>query len=127
MSKQRVVIVGAGMGGLTSALRLSHHGYEVTVLEASSVPGGKVHTREVLGAKIDSGPTVFTMRWVFDELFQEVGTSLRHVLGVLNGVILRRPRQRSYWTRCTLGRDTRHFAQHLFFGPACTTIPRRLE
>jgi 1-hydroxycarotenoid 3,4-desaturase len=80
MSKQRVVIVGAGMGGLTSALRLSHHGYEVTVLEASSAPGGKVHTREVLGAKIDSGPTVFTMRWVFDELFQEVGTSLSQEL-----------------------------------------------
>ena len=80
MSKKRVVIVGAGMGGLTSALRLSHHGYDVTVLEASSVPGGKVHTREIDGAKIDSGPTVFTMRWVFDELFQEVGTSLSQEL-----------------------------------------------
>ena len=80
MSKKRVVIVGAGMGGLTSALRLSHHGYDVTVVEASSVPGGKVHTREIDGAKIDSGPTVFTMRWVFDELFQEVGTSLSQEL-----------------------------------------------
>jgi phytoene dehydrogenase-like protein len=49
-------------------------------VEASSVPGGKVHTREIDGAKIDSGPTVFTMRWVFDELFQEVGTSLSQEL-----------------------------------------------
>ena len=80
MSKQRVVIIGAGMGGLTSALRLSHYGYDVTVLEAAAVPGGKVHTREVGGAKIDSGPTVFTMRWVFEELFHEVGSSLSQEL-----------------------------------------------
>jgi len=76
MPKKHVVVIGAGMGGLTSALRLSHHGYDVTVLDSQAQAGGKVHTREVSNHKIDSGPTVFTMRWVFDELFNEVGTNL---------------------------------------------------
>jgi 1-hydroxycarotenoid 3,4-desaturase len=76
MSEHKVVIVGAGMGGLSSAMLLAHQGLDVTVVEAAGVPGGKVHSREVAGVHIDSGPTVFTMRWVFDALFQSVGTSV---------------------------------------------------
>ena len=76
MSEPKVVIVGAGMGGLSSALLLAHQGMDVTVVEAAGQPGGKVHSREVDGVAIDSGPTVFTMRWVFDALLQSVGTSL---------------------------------------------------
>ena len=82
MPKKHVVVIGAGMGGLTSALRLSHHGYDVTVLDSQAQAGGKVHTREVSNHKIDSGPTVFTMRWVFDELFNEVGTNLESELSL---------------------------------------------
>jgi len=76
MSEQRVVIVGAGMGGLCSAIVLAHQGLNVTVVESSGAPGGKVHSREVNGVAIDSGPTVFTMRWVFDALLRSVGTRL---------------------------------------------------
>jgi 1-hydroxycarotenoid 3,4-desaturase len=76
MSEHKVVIVGAGMGGLSSAMLLAHQGLDVTVVEAAGVPGGKVHSREVAGVHIDSGPTVFTMRWVFDALLQSVGTSV---------------------------------------------------
>ncbi|WP_396430411.1 1-hydroxycarotenoid 3,4-desaturase CrtD [Limnohabitans sp.] len=76
MSEHKVVIVGAGMGGLSSAMLLAHQGLDVTVVEAAGAPGGKVHSREVAGVQIDSGPTVFTMRWVFDALLQSVGTSV---------------------------------------------------
>lgn len=76
MSDHKVVIVGAGMGGLCSAITLAHQGLDVTVVESSGEPGGKVHSREVNGAQIDSGPTVFTMRWVFDDLLRRVGTSV---------------------------------------------------
>ena len=76
MSEPRVVIVGAGMGGLSSALLLAHQGLDVTVVESGAEPGGKVHSREVNGVQIDSGPTVFTMRWVFDALLHSVGTRL---------------------------------------------------
>ena len=76
MRQDRVVVVGAGMAGLVSALRLAHAGLDVTVVEAAAGPGGKVRQLEVDGAAIDSGPTVFTMRWVFDQILDAVGTSL---------------------------------------------------
>ncbi len=82
MPDTHVVVIGAGMGGLVSALKLAHQGCRVTVLESAAGPGGKVHAREVGGARIDSGPTVFTMRWVFDELLRELGTELETELSL---------------------------------------------
>ncbi len=76
----RTVVIGAGVGGLVAALRLAHRGQEVTVLDRALQPGGKIHTQTVNGARIDSGPTVFTMRWVFDELLRTVGTRLEDEL-----------------------------------------------
>ena len=62
MSAHKVVVVGAGMGGLVAALQLAHQGLDVTVLEAAAAPGGKLRQLMVDGQPIDSGPTVFTMR-----------------------------------------------------------------
>ena len=76
MSSERVVVVGAGIGGLVSALLLAHRGLEVVVVESHDVPGGKMHTQVVGEDVVDSGPTVMTMRWVFDEILRSVGTSL---------------------------------------------------
>ncbi len=69
----RVVVVGAGMGGLAAALELAAAGAEVTVLERHRAPGGKMREVRIGEAGIDSGPTVFTMRWVFEELFAAAG------------------------------------------------------
>lgn len=76
MNRQRVVVVGAGMGGLVAALQLATQGLDVTVVEAAAGPGGKVRQIEVDGAPIDSGPTVMTMRWVFDQILAAAGTSV---------------------------------------------------
>jgi 1-hydroxycarotenoid 3,4-desaturase len=73
MSKDRVVIVGAGVAGLVSAFALAARGLDVTVLERGSAPGGKMRQLAIGASNIDSGPTVFTMRWVFDELFAAAG------------------------------------------------------
>lgn len=76
MNKRRVVVIGAGVGGLACALRLVNAGLEVTVVEAASTPGGKLRPVEIDHQMLDAGPTVFTMRWVFEELFDDCGLSL---------------------------------------------------
>lgn len=73
---KHVVVVGAGVGGLTAAVALAARGLRVSVLERGRVAGGKLRQVEVDGAPIDSGPTVMTMRWVFDELLAAAGTTL---------------------------------------------------
>jgi 1-hydroxycarotenoid 3,4-desaturase len=82
MKSQRVVVVGAGIGGLVCALELAARGLDVLVLERAAAPGGKMRQVEVAGARMDAGPTVFTMRWVFEELFDAVGTTLSEHIGM---------------------------------------------
>ena len=74
--QKKVIVIGSGIGGLSSALLLAHAGCEVTVLERAAVPGGKLAGAEVGGSLMDVGPTVFTMRWVFEEIFAAIGESL---------------------------------------------------
>jgi len=78
----KIVIVGAGVGGLVAALLLAAEGCDVTLVETALSPGGKM--RQVLagGAGVDAGPTVFTMRWVFDEILAAVGCSLSDLVAL---------------------------------------------
>ena len=76
----RVIVVGAGIGGLCSALVLAHRGLAVTLVEAADTPGGKIRQVQVDGVGVDSGPTVFTMRWVLEQMLAELGTSLEDIL-----------------------------------------------
>jgi 1-hydroxycarotenoid 3,4-desaturase len=66
------IVVGAGIGGLVTALLLATKGIKVTLIEKAALPGGKM--RQVNG--VDSGPTVFTMRWILDQVFAAAGTTL---------------------------------------------------
>ncbi|ASJ92091.1 1-hydroxycarotenoid 3,4-desaturase CrtD [Porphyrobacter sp. CACIAM 03H1] len=72
----RVAVIGAGIGGLTSAALLAARGADVIVLEKEAWVGGKARRVEVDGAAIDGGPTVFTYRAVFDEVFAACGAQL---------------------------------------------------
>jgi 1-hydroxycarotenoid 3,4-desaturase len=74
--RERVVVVGAGVGGLVAALELAHRGAEVTLVERADEPGGKMRRVPLAGTFLDAGPTVFTMRWVFDRLFADLGLKL---------------------------------------------------
>ena len=74
------VIVGAGIGGLVAALQLAHAGAPVTVLDRHASPGGKIRTMPSNAGPVDAGPTVLTMRSVFDEIFASVGERLEDYL-----------------------------------------------
>lgn len=75
MRSPRVVVVGAGMGGLVAALVLAGRA-DVTVVEKAATPGGKLRQLPAGEAMIDAGPTVFTLRSVFDEIFAAAGARL---------------------------------------------------
>ena len=72
----RVVIVGAGPGGLASAMLLAKAGVEVTVIEKRGVVGGRTSTMEQNGFKFDVGPTFFLYPQVLREIFAATGHSL---------------------------------------------------
>jgi phytoene desaturase len=64
----RVVVVGAGVGGLAAAVRCAEAGHAVTVLEAGDAAGGKAGRLERDGFSFDTGPSLVTMPWVFRDL-----------------------------------------------------------
>nr|WP_313776928.1 phytoene desaturase family protein [Mycobacterium sp.] len=72
---ENVVVVGAGLSGLSAALHLAGRGRQVTVVERGSHPGGRVGRADVSGYRIDTGPTVLTMPDIIDETFAAVGES----------------------------------------------------
>ena len=82
LSRERVVVVGAGIGGLSAAVELAAAGAEVTVLERAARVGGKMRQLDVAGRLIDAGPTVLTMKWVFDELFAASGASFEDAVAL---------------------------------------------
>ena len=79
----RVVVIGAGVGGLATAVRLAAAGHAVTVLEAGAAPGGKCARIERDGFGWDAGPSLLTMPWVFEALFAETGAPLAEELELL--------------------------------------------
>ena len=72
----RVVIVGAGLGGLSCALHLAGAGREVTVIERESVPGGRAGRLSVDGFEFDTGPTVLTAPELIADALAAVGEHL---------------------------------------------------
>ena len=64
------IVVGAGIAGIATAIRLRRKGYQVTVLEANHYPDGKLHVIEQDGYRFDIGPSLFTMPHLVTELFE---------------------------------------------------------
>lgn len=73
MPKPKAIVIGAGIAGIASAIRLSVKGYEVDVFEANSKPGGKLAEIKMNGFRFDAGPSLFTMPQYVDELFELAG------------------------------------------------------
>ncbi|SDQ78837.1 NAD(P)/FAD-dependent oxidoreductase [Quadrisphaera sp. DSM 44207] len=79
----RVVVVGAGLGGLAAAARLGALGHAVTVCEQAPQVGGKLGWFERDGFAFDTGPSLLTWPQVYEDLFAATGAPLRHVVDVV--------------------------------------------
>lgn len=87
---RHVVIIGAGIGGLAAALDLSARGVRVTVIDKQAGPGGKMQEALVDGRAVDAGPTVLTLRPVFERLFADAGASLADEVAMTAADVLAR-------------------------------------
>ena len=76
MSKEAIVI-GSGIAGIASAIRLIKKGYSVSVFEANLYPGGKLTTIRLGDYRFDAGPSLFTLPYLVDELFETAGKDPR--------------------------------------------------
>lgn len=70
---KKVAIIGAGIAGISTAIRLAHKGFEVAVFEANAYAGGKLSSFEREGYRFDAGPSLFTLPHLVDELFELTG------------------------------------------------------
>lgn len=66
----KAIVIGAGIAGLASALRLRHQGFEVDVFEKNTYTGGKIHAAQLGDYRFDLGPSLFTLPNLVDELFE---------------------------------------------------------
>lgn len=73
---RHVVIVGAGMGGLATALRLGYQGYQVTVVEKQPRAGGRSNLLAEKGFRADTGPTILVMKSTFEEMYCSIGQDI---------------------------------------------------
>lgn len=118
-SAKRAVVIGAGIGGLSAAIDLARRGIQVELLESAAQPGGKMRELEIDGRMIDSGPTVLTMPWVFEQLFADAGARLAEHLSLSPADLL----ARHFWrdgSRLDLHADIERSAQAIaeFASPA---------
>ncbi|MBK6680297.1 MAG: FAD-dependent oxidoreductase [Ignavibacteriales bacterium] len=67
---KKVVVIGAGLGGLSAAIRLAKKGFSVTIVEQNNKTGGKANEINEEGFRFDTGPSLLTMPFVIEELLQ---------------------------------------------------------
>ncbi len=95
---KEIIIIGAGLGGLSAACRLAKAGFSVTILEKNETIGGKVNFVEADGYRFDTGASLLTMRHVLRDLFEFVGCELEDYLTI----VPLEPICRYFWTDGTI-------------------------
>ncbi|SJM92400.1 phytoene desaturase family protein [Crenothrix polyspora] len=73
---KHVVVIGAGLGGLSAAISLASEGFSVDLLEKNDKVGGKLNVLEKDGFSFDLGPSILTMPHIFQRLFERVGKNM---------------------------------------------------
>lgn len=80
--KGKICVIGAGLGGLSAAIRLANRGYQVDLYEQNSTPGGKAGEINGKGYRFDTGPSLLTMPYVIKDLFSECGEEIKDYLSI---------------------------------------------
>ena len=83
MNQKKVVIIGAGIGGIATANLLAKAGYAVTVLEKNEIPGGRAGIMKKDGFTFDTGPSWYLMPKVFEQYYQLFDTSASQELDLV--------------------------------------------
>jgi phytoene desaturase len=73
MTRQKIIVIGSGFGGLAAAARLAARGHAVEIFEKRDQLGGRAYVYEMDGFKFDGGPTVITAPFMFDDVFKAAG------------------------------------------------------
>jgi phytoene desaturase len=79
----KAVVIGGGLGGLATALRLRTQGWEVTVCEAGASLGGKMNRLRTCGYCFDTGPSLITMPDVFADVYRAAGEDMAEHLSLI--------------------------------------------
>jgi phytoene desaturase len=93
-----IIVIGAGLGGLSAAVRLAKQGFSVTILEKNETIGGKVNRVEFGGYNFDTGASLLTMRRVLEELFEFCEKRIEDYLEI----VPLEPICRYFWTDKTI-------------------------
>ena len=80
MNSKHIIVIGAGIGGITSAIHLARHGHRVTVIEKNSLPGGRCDRISQDGHHFDTGPTLLVMPLIYESEFAALGASMYDLL-----------------------------------------------
>ena len=77
-----IIIIGAGIGGMSAAARLAKAGHDVTIFEGSDRTGGKCRTKWIGNYAFDTGPSLLTLPAVYRDLFLKTGKRIEHILKI---------------------------------------------
>jgi len=77
-----IIIIGAGIGGMSTAARLAKAGHDVTIFEGSDRTGGKCRTKWIGKYAFDTGPSLLTLPAVYRDLFLKTGKRIEHILKI---------------------------------------------
>lgn len=82
-ANKRIVVIGAGIGGLSAAIRLAAQGYRVQIIERQPQVGGKLNQLKMDGFSFDTGPSLITMPYVFQDLFRAANRRMEEYLDLV--------------------------------------------
>ncbi len=81
-NRKKVIIIGGGLGGLSTAINLSKYNFDITIIEKNDNLGGKMNIFKKDGFTFDTGPSLITLPHIFEDLFRQCGENIHDHLSL---------------------------------------------